>query len=423
MVEDPDWIPTSNTRKPKIVKRSMQRARKTGRIDCLPLQDRLQDRNFAYVEKSESGDELTDQEFEETSRNLSGTTTLARRAVADIQADPRKFVTKKQFDELSQKFDSITALEEQNSAKINKEIERLGAVVIPLQTKVSRLERQTHCEQFPGHMLDSSDDKQPAGTHSSRTSSKLSQYQANCESLEAAKRQVEKEKAGHLCLIRELRLELEEKQKAADEERAESERKDDKIIMLRESMLEKDRILRQKKERCEELEAVLQTAQQQRMPEAFGEDQIKSVHDTTTKEVKQSRDGRTSARKRRRSHSASPDEEENIFAQHMRNLALRVGYFTVFDDGEFDLNMAATVISHIGNYGDYSHLRSFFDYANRDRGFCLQDAADRGTSALGLNVKKCSQHESVRCILVRVTLVDSTRQLRFTYDRPHATGY
>ncbi|KAM0336811.1 hypothetical protein ACHAPQ_003791 [Fusarium lateritium] len=76
-MEDPNWIPTSNTGKSKIVKRSMKRARKTGRIDCLPLRDQLQDRKFTYLDEYAPDDELT--EFEDTSKNLSGTTTLARR--------------------------------------------------------------------------------------------------------------------------------------------------------------------------------------------------------------------------------------------------------------------------------------------------------------------------------------------------------
>jgi hypothetical protein len=343
---------------------------------------------------------------------------------------------KKQFDELSQKVDTITrrmdtvALKEKDSAKSNEKIERLETVVVRLQTEFSRLQRQVHCEQRAGDSLDSSDDKQPAGTCSSQTASKLDQFRAKCESLEAVKRQAEKEKAEDLCLISKLRLELKEKQKVADEEREESERKDLKIDLLRELILEQDRSLKknaggfqESQERCKELETISQPAQQKSVSEAFGGYQIKSVHNTTTKEVKHPRDEHESSRKRRRPNSPPPDEEENIFTQHMGDLALRAGYFTVLDDGNFDLNMAASFVSYIGQGGDYRQLRAFFDHATPDHWFCLHDAVDKGTSALGLSVKKCSKHECVRCILVMVTLVDSARQLRFTYDRPEAGGY
>lgn len=320
------------------------------------------------------------------------------------------------------------ALKEQDSTKSNEKIERLETVVVRLQTEFSRLQRQRHCERA-GDLLDSSDDKQPAETCSSQTASKLDQGQARCESLEAVKRQAEKEKAEDLCLISKLRLELKEKQKVADKERKESERKDLKIDLLRKLILDQDLsleenvgVFQESQERCKELETISQPARQKSVSEAFGGYQIKSVHNTTTKEVKHPRDEHESSRKRRRPNSPPPDEE-NIFTQHMGDLALRARYFTVLDDGNFDLNMAASFVSYIGQGGDYRQLRGFFDHATPDRWFCLHDAVDRGTSALGLSVKKCSQHKSVRCILVMVTLVDSTRQLRFTYDRPEAAGY
>jgi hypothetical protein len=322
------------------------------------------------------------------------------------------------------------AVKEQDSARSNEKIERLETVVVRLQTEFSRLQRQIHCELRAGDSLDSRDDNQPAGTRSSQSASKLDQSRAKCESLEAAKRQAEKEKAEDLCLISKLRLELKEKQKVADEEREESERKDLKIDLLRKLILDQDQnleknsqVLQESQERCKELETILQTAQQKSVSEAFGGGQIKSVHNTTTKGVKHPRDEHESSRKRRRPNSPPPGEEEDIFTQHMCDLALRAGYFTVLNDGNFDLNMAASFVSYIGQGGDYSQLRSFFDHATPGRWFCLHDAVDKGTSALGLSAKKCNQHESVRCILVMVTLVDSARQLRFAYDRPEAAGY
>ncbi|KAM0336812.1 hypothetical protein ACHAPQ_003792 [Fusarium lateritium] len=311
----------------------------------------------------------------------------------------------------------------------------MRGVVVNLQTKVSLLERQRCYEQHAGDLLDSSDDKQPAGPRSSETSSKLDQYRTKYELSEAAKRKTEKERAEHLRLIRQLQVKLEEKQNAADEERAESERKDLKIDLLRKRNLEQYRSLesikkiaeplQKTKEHCNELQPILQIVQQLSVPGALGalgKDQIKTTHDTTTKEVKRSRDGHESARKRLRPNPPPSNEEENILVQHMGDLALRAEYFTVLNDGDFDLQMAATFTSYIGQDGDYRQLRSFFDHAYRDQWFCLQDVVNKGNSALGLNVKKCSQHEIVRCILVKVTLVDSTRQLCFTYNRPHTAG-
>ncbi|KAH7246457.1 hypothetical protein BKA59DRAFT_199188 [Fusarium tricinctum] len=324
---------------------------------------------------------------------------------------------------------NAVAPREQDSTKSNKEIERLQNVVVHLQTEFSRLQRQIHCEQRADDLLHSSNDKQPAGTRSSQKASKLDPCRTEYGSLEAAKRQAEKEKAEDLCLVSKLRLELKEKQKAADEEREESERKDLKIDLLRELSLEQSQklrknaeILQKSQERCEELEAILQTDRQQSVPEAFEEDQTKSVHTTTTK-VNHIRGEHEPSRKRRRPNSLLPDQEENIFAQHMGDLAIRAGYFNVLNDGNIDLNMAASLVSYIGHDGNHSQLRSFFDYAIRDRWFCLHDTADRGKSARGLDVKKCSQHKSVQCILIMVTIIDSVRHLRFTYDRSEAEDF
>ncbi|KAG5660431.1 hypothetical protein KAF25_003037 [Fusarium avenaceum] len=394
-----------------------------------------QNRGSTYLEKAESTDELTDQEFEDRSRNFKGTTTLPDLAVADIKANLGDFATKKQFDELWQKVDSITrrmntaALREQDSTRSNEKIKRLENVVVHLQTEFSRLQRQIHCEPRAGDLLESSDDKQPAGTRS-QTASKLDPCREECESREVAKRQSKKEKAEDHCLISKLRLELKEKQKAADEEREESERKDLKIDLLREHILEQSQELRKKgeiiqesRERCEELETILQTAQQQSVPETFGEDRIKSVHTTPTK-VKHVRGEHEPSRKRCRPNSLLPDEEENILDRHMGDLTIRAGYFTVLDDGDFDLNMAASFVSYIGHDGNHSQLRSFFDHAIRDRWFCLDDVAGRGKSALGLDVKKCSQHKgNIRCILVMVTTIHSVRHLRFTYEGPEAADF
>lgn len=323
---------------------------------------------------------------------------------------------------------NTTALKEQGSASSNEKIKRLENVVVHLQTELSRLQRQIHCEQRASDLSDSNNDKQPAGTRS-QTASKLDPCREECESREVAKHQSEKEKAEDLCLISKLRLELKEKQKAADEEREESERKDLKIDLLRDHILKQSQELRKKaeivqesRERCEGLETILQTAQQQSVPEAFGEDQIKSVHTTTTK-VKHVRGEHEPSRKRCRPNSPLPDEEENIFDRHMGDLTIRAGYFTVLNDGNFDLNMAASFVSYIGHDGNHSQLRSFFDRAIRDRWFCLDDAADRGKSALGLDVKKCSQHGNDRCMLVMVTTIHSVRHLRFTYEGPEAADF
>ncbi|KAI6762682.1 hypothetical protein HG530_008662 [Fusarium avenaceum] len=361
--------------------------------------------------------------------------THIKAAVADIKVNLGDFATKKQFDELSQKVDSFTrrmnttALREQDNARSNEKIKRLENVVVHLQTEFSRFQRQIHCEQRASDLSDSSNDKQPAGTRSSQKTSKLDPCREECESREVAKRKSEKEKAEDLCLIGNLRLELKEKQKAADEEREESERKDLKIDLLRDHILKQSQELRKKaeiiqesRERCEELETILQTAQQQSVPEAFGQDQIKSVHTTPTK-VKHVRDEHEPSRKRCRPNSPLPDEEENIFDRYMGDLTIRAGYFTVLDDGNFDLNMAASFVSYIGHDGNHSQLRSFFDHAFRDRWFCLHDAADRGKSALGLDVKECSQHGSFRCILVMVTTIHSVRHLRFTHEGPEAADF
>lgn len=324
---------------------------------------------------------------------------------------------------------NTTALREQDSARSNEKIKRLENVVVHLQTEFSRLQRQIHCEQRAGNLLESSDDKQPAGTRSSQKTSKLDPCREECESREVVKRQSEKEKADDLCLISTLRLELKEKQKAADEEREESERKDLKIDLLRDHILKqsqelrkKAEIIQQSRERCEELETILQTAQQQSVQEAFGDDQIKGVHATITK-VKHVRDEHEPSRKRCRPNSPLPDEEENIFDRHLGDLAIRAGYFTVLNDGNFDLNMAASFVSYIGHDGNHSQLRSFFDHAIRDRWFCLDDVAGRGKSALGLDIRKCSQHGNFRCILVMVTTIDSVRHIRFTYEGPEAADF
>lgn len=78
MARDPDWMSMSKTHKLKPVTRSMQRARKSGRSEWLQIKDGSADQNrgSAYLEKAESNDELTDQEFEDRSRNFKGTTTL-----------------------------------------------------------------------------------------------------------------------------------------------------------------------------------------------------------------------------------------------------------------------------------------------------------------------------------------------------------
>jgi hypothetical protein len=77
MMHDPDWNPMSKTSKLKPMTRSMQKARKSGRIECLQMKHKSQDQYPTYLEKAESNDELSDQEFEDRSRNLRGTTTLA----------------------------------------------------------------------------------------------------------------------------------------------------------------------------------------------------------------------------------------------------------------------------------------------------------------------------------------------------------
>jgi hypothetical protein len=79
MEHDPDWISMSKTRRLKPVTRSMQKARKSGRSGWLKMKDGSQDRNLTYLEKVESNDKLSDQEFEDRSRNFRGTTTLAER--------------------------------------------------------------------------------------------------------------------------------------------------------------------------------------------------------------------------------------------------------------------------------------------------------------------------------------------------------
>jgi hypothetical protein len=75
----PDRMLGLRGRKLKSDARSMQKARKSGRIEWLNMKDKSQDQNPTYFEKAESDDELTDQELEDRSRNLRGTTTLAHR--------------------------------------------------------------------------------------------------------------------------------------------------------------------------------------------------------------------------------------------------------------------------------------------------------------------------------------------------------
>lgn len=81
MARDPDWMSMTKTHKLKPVTRSMQRARKSGRSEWLQMKDGSADQNrgSTYLEKAESNDELTDQEFKYRSRNSRDTATPAHR--------------------------------------------------------------------------------------------------------------------------------------------------------------------------------------------------------------------------------------------------------------------------------------------------------------------------------------------------------
>lgn len=81
MARDLDCISMSKAHKLKPVTRSMQKARRSGRSEWLQMKDGSGDQNrgSTYLEKAESNDELTDQEFKYRSRNFRGTATPAHR--------------------------------------------------------------------------------------------------------------------------------------------------------------------------------------------------------------------------------------------------------------------------------------------------------------------------------------------------------
>ncbi|KAF5674163.1 hypothetical protein FHETE_2996 [Fusarium heterosporum] len=316
----------------------------------------------------------------------------------------------------------------------DEKIDRLEEAVKYLQTEVSRLGRQAQ-----RYELVDENNAPSAKTYDAQTLIEIERYKAKFQALEAAKQKAEKEKTEAGSIASKLRQKLDEKRKALEGEKDQCEAKGLEIELLRDltlqqeqHLLKTEKALRESQERCKQLEAHILTDQQQSLgQEHIGSGSgIKHINElgeiTTSKEAKvQTReewlsalqDGHQTPNKKRRHSSLQSDKEPNVLAQHMSKLASLADDFLVVDDGNLDLNMAASFMSKIGQERSYTQLQTFCEHGRPNHWFCLQDVLEKGLYAYGMIVNKCSQHEGLPCLLVMVTMVDSVRHLTLSYTR------
>ncbi|KAM0343025.1 hypothetical protein ACHAPU_008926 [Fusarium lateritium] len=372
-------------------------------------------------------------------RNLKESTALTRLEASKMQTESSTFATSTKLDERPRKpeentksLDIVVSKEEYGSLH-EKKIDRLEQAVIYLQTEVSRLGRQAQRQE-----LIDENDAHPAGACDTKTVIDIERIKAKFKALEAAKLKAEKEKTEALSVATKLRQKLDEKQEALDKKETQSEGKDLEIELLRDLTLQQEQRLgktekafQTSREYCKQLKAQVCAGQQQNPEGHFGSDsEISRYRDmgenTTVKETKVQaqeewpnalQDGHDTPNKKRRRSSHQSDEEPNILAQHISKLASLADYFLVLDDGNFDLSMAASFISKIGQAGSYRQLQIFFEHAILNYWFCLQDILEKGLYAHGMSVNDCSQHERLPCLLVMVTVVDSMRHLTLSYTK------
>ncbi|KAF4990362.1 hypothetical protein FGRMN_8497 [Fusarium graminum] len=370
-----------------------------------------------------------------SSRSLKESTALSRPEASKAQTEASTFATTTQLDERPQKPEENTkSLGMAASKEESEKIDRLEQAVKYLQTEVSRLGRQAQRQE-----LVDENNAPSVKTYDTQTLIEIERCRAKFKALEVAKRKAKKEKTDAHCIASILRHKLDEERKALEREKDQCEAKSLEIELLRDLALQQElrlwkteKALRESKERCEQLEAHI-LAEQQLTPgqEHIGSgSEIKHLSELgeniAGKEIKVQgqekwpsalQDGHHIPNKKRRRSSLQSDNEPNILAQHISKLASLTDDFLVVDDGNLDLNMAASFISKIGQAASYTQLQTFFEHGRPNHWFCLQDILEKGLYAYGMIVNKCSQHEGLPCLLVMVTMVDSVRHLTLSYTR------
>ncbi|KAF5632791.1 hypothetical protein F52700_6329 [Fusarium sp. NRRL 52700] len=274
--------------------------------------------------------------------------------------------------------------------------------------------------------------------------------------LERTKRQLEKENVSALYETSRLRQELRKGKRALAKEQSESARKTLEIDLLRndnkaayQKLDDSQAALKEAQERCRELEASLRAQNevtQAAQDQCIGEspitvdgscfdgavdpgDKIPSTPcspvENKSNECEQQIDTPPRSRKRRSSVMTAATPPKTPVAYLENNTILLAGHFPVVENEHFDVETEIIMIDHLRSDRVFRRFKDFFKTGHENSWFCIEDIAKYGYSFGSWNDNICEngEHGGVRCRQVKITVVNSERQLCFKRDERESLSF
>ncbi|VTT77459.1 unnamed protein product [Fusarium fujikuroi] len=263
---------------------------------------------------------------------------------------------------------------------------------------------------------------------------------------ERTKRQLEKENVSALYEISKLRHELRKEKRALAKERSERARQTLEIDLLRndnisahKNLSESQVALKEAQDRCRELEASLRSQKETTYTaqDLYTGESPTTVHESSSDDVSDEftmsypiEEGSKSnkyeqnivtpppSQKRRSSVRTVATPPETPVAGPSNNTMLLAGHLPVVEDESFDLETEEIMIGHLKSDRVFRRFKEFLKKSHENLWYCVEEIAQFGYSFGSWNDSICEngEHDGVRCRQVKVTVVNSERQLCFKRD-------